>query len=97
MNRLYKMVIKSDLKDKVKIIGVGESDNGPALQRFKAAYKVPYPLVPDPDWTIGVNVFHIDGTPATLLVDKSGKVLLREEGVFDSAGAMFKKIKAKIK
>ncbi len=97
MNRLYDLVAKSDLKDKVKFIGVGESDNGSALQRFKAAYKVPFPLVPDPDWAIGVDVFDISGTPTTVLVDKSGKVLLNEAGVFDNAGAMFKKIKAKLK
>ena len=97
MNRLYNLVAKSDLKDKVKFIAVGESDNGSSLQRFKAAYKVPFPMVPDPDWDIGVDLFDISGTPTTVLVDKSGKVLLVEEGAFDSAGAMFKKIKAKLK
>ena len=97
MNRLYNLVATSDLKDKVKFIAVGESDNGSSLQRFKAAYKVPFPMLPDPDWAIGVDLFHISGTPTTVLVDKSGKVLLVEDGVFDSAGAMFKKMKAKIK
>ena len=97
MNRLYNLVAKSDLKDKVKFIAVGESDNGSSLQRFKAANKVPFPMVPDPDWDIGVELFHISGTPTTVLVDKSGKVLLVEDGVFDNAGAVFNKIKAKIK
>ena len=97
MNRLYNLVAKSDLKDKVKFIAVGESDNGASLRRFKAAYKVPFPMVPDPDWAIGVDLFHISGTPTTVLVDKRGKVLLREDGVFDNAGAVFKKIKAKLK
>lgn len=97
VNRLYNLVAKSDLKDKVKFIAVGESDNESSLQRFKAAHKVLFPMVPDPDWQIGVDLFHIGGTPTTLLVDKSGKVLLAQDGVFDNAGAMFKKIKAKIK
>jgi hypothetical protein len=97
VNRLYNLVAKSDLKDKVKFIAVGESDNGSSLQRFKAAYKVPFPMVPDPDWDIGVDLFHISGTPTTVLVDKSGKVLLTEVGFFGNAEAMFKKIKAKIK
>jgi hypothetical protein len=97
VNRLYNLVATSDLKDKVKFIAVGESDNGSSLQRFKAAFKVPFPMLPDPDWAIGVDLFHISGTPTTVLVDKSGKVLLVEDGVFDSAGAMFKKMKAKIK
>jgi hypothetical protein len=54
-------------------------------------------MVPDPDWDIGVDLFHISGTPTTVLVDKHGKVLLVQDGFFDNAGAMFKKIKAKIK
>ena len=70
MNRLYNLVAKSDLKDKVKFIAVGESDNESSLQRFKAAHKVPFPMVPDPDWDIGVDLFHISGTPTTVLVDK---------------------------
>jgi peroxiredoxin len=97
VNRLYNLVAKSDLKDKVKFIAVGESDNGSSLQRFKAAHKVPFPMVPDPDWHIGVDLFNIIGTPTTVLVDKSGKVLLTEAGVFDSADKMFQKIKAKLK
>ena len=97
VNRLYNLVAKSDLKDQVKFIAVGESDNGSSLQRFKAAHKVPFPMVPDPDWDIGVDLFDISGTPTTVLVDKSGKVLLREVGFFDNAGEMFKKIKAKLK
>lgn len=95
LNQLYKLVANSDLKDKLKFISVGESDHESALQQFKAAHKVLFALVPDPDWAIG-SVFTISGTPTTVLVDKSGKVLLVEDGAFDSAGAMFKKIKAKI-
>ncbi len=97
MNRLYNLVAKSDLKDKVKFIAVGESDNASSVQRFKAAYKVPFPMVPDPDWNIGVDVFHISGTPTTIVLDKSGKVILREDGVFDSPARVFKQLKARLK
>jgi hypothetical protein len=97
VNRLYNLVAKSDLKDKVKFIAVGESDTGASLKRFKVAYKVPFPMVPDPDWDIGVDLFHIEGTPTTIVVDKSGKVLLREDGAFDNAGQVFKKLKARLK
>jgi hypothetical protein len=97
VNRLYNLVAKSDLKDRVKFLAVGESDSASSLQRFKAAYKVPFPMVPDPDWAIGVDLFHINGTPTTVLVDKSGAVLMMEDGVFGSAEQVFKKIKAKVK
>jgi hypothetical protein len=96
VNRLYDLVAKSDLKDKVKFLAVGESDNRSSLQRFKAAHKVPFPLVPDPDWAF-CSVCTVSGTPTTILVDQSGKVLLKEDGAFDNASQMFKKIKAKLK
>ena len=96
LNQLYKLVANSDLKDRLKFISVGESDHASGLKQFKAAHKVLFALVADPDWGIG-SAFGISGTPTTVLVDKSGKVLLVENGVFDSAGALFKKIKAKIK
>jgi hypothetical protein len=97
VNRLYNLVAQSDLKDKVKFIAVGESDNASTLRHFKATHKVPFPMVPDPDWEIGVNAFHIDGTPTTVVLDQHGKVVLRESGYFDNASQIFKKLKAKIK
>jgi peroxiredoxin len=96
VNRLYNLVVKSDLRDKVKFLGVGESDNAASLRAFKAAYKVPFPLVPDPDWKIGVGVFHIDGTPTTVVVDKRGRVLMLEDGVFTSSERVFEKLKARL-
>jgi peroxiredoxin len=96
LNQLYKLVANSDLKDRLKIFSVGESDNASALKKFKAAHKIPYPLVPDPDWEF-CSACTVSGTPTLLLVDRSGKVLLVEDGAFGSAGKMFKKIKAKLK
>lgn len=97
MNRLYDLVAKSNLRDKLKFIAVGEGDSRQSLQRFKSAHKVPFPLVPDPDWKIGVDLFHISGTPTTVIVDKAGKMLLVEEGVFGNADQVFKKLKARLK
>jgi peroxiredoxin len=96
LNQLYKLVANSDLKDKLKIISVGETDSESALKQFKAAHKVPFALVADSNCAIG-SAFAVSGTPTTVLVDKRGKVLLTEDGAFESAGQMFKHIKAKIK
>lgn len=96
LNHLYKLVANSDLKDKLKILSMGESDGAAALKKFKAAYKIPYPLVADPDWEF-CSVCTVSGTPTMVLVDKRGKVLLMEVGAFESAGQMFKIIKAKLK
>jgi peroxiredoxin len=97
VNRLHNLVAKSDLKNKVKFIAVGEGDNGSSLRQFKTTYKVPFPMVPDPDWNIGVDIFHITGTPTTVVVDKNGKVLLMEDGKFDNAEAVLKKLKSRVK
>ena len=97
MNRLYNLVVNSDLKDKVKFIGVGESDTESSLGSLKTAYKVPFPLVPDPHWDIGVDVFHIQGTPTTVVVDKRGAVRLWEDGLFTDAGRVFRELKARLR
>ena len=97
VNRLYNLVENSHLKHKVKFIGVGESDTASSLKLFKSDYKVPFPLVPDPHWKIGVDVFHVDGTPTTVVVDKRGKVLLWEAGAFNRADRVFQELKARLK
>lgn len=97
VNRLYNLVVNSDLKDKVKFIGVGESDTESSLGSLKTAYKVPFPLVPDPHWDIGVDVFHIQGTPTTVVVDKRGAVRLWEDGLFTDAGRVFRELKARLR
>jgi thiol-disulfide isomerase/thioredoxin len=96
VNRLYQLLANSTLKDKVKIIAVGESNHASALKQFKVTHKIPYALVPDPDWKIG-TAFNIGGTPTTVVVDKSGQVLFTEDGAFDNAEAVFKKLKSRVK
>ena len=96
MNQLHKLVANSHLKDKVKIIAVGEGDQAGALARFKAAHKVSFAMVPDPGWEIG-TAFKIQGTPTTVVLDKHGNVLLTEVGVFNSAAGMFNRLKGKVK
>jgi peroxiredoxin len=96
LNQLYHLVEKSALKHKVKFISVGETDDAGALKRFKASYKMPFPLVPDPGCAVG-TAFNIQGTPTTVLVDRHGKVLMTEVGMFNSADQMFKRLTKKIK
>jgi peroxiredoxin len=95
MNRLYRLVEGSELKDRVKFIGV-VSNSEAAVTRWKKAYKVPFALVPDPDWEIAGN-FNITGTPTTVVVDKSGKVIILHDGVFSDATKVFDQLKAKLK
>jgi peroxiredoxin len=95
LNRLYRLVEDSDLKDRLKFIGV-VSNSEAAVTKWQKAYKVPFALVPDPEWEIAGDL-NITGTPTTVVVDKSGKVIVLHDGVFSDAPQVFKQLKAKLK
>ena len=59
-------------------------------------YKVPFALVADPEWEIA-SALNITGTPTTVVVDKSGKVVVLHDGVFSDANKAFKQLKAKLR
>ena len=53
VNELYQLLTKRpDLKDKIKIIGVGAGNSAYEVQVFKDKYVVPFPLFPDENFTI---------------------------------------------
>lgn len=95
LNRLYRLVEGSDLKGRLKFIGV-VSNSEAAVARWQKTYKVPFALVPDPEWEIAGNL-NITGTPTTVVVDKSGKVIILHDGVFSDATKAFNQLKARLK
>ena len=53
MNDLYRAIQgKKDLKNKIKMIGIGIGNTHEDIEYFKKKYKVPFPLFPDPDNSI---------------------------------------------
>ncbi|MGD0827660.1 MAG: TlpA disulfide reductase family protein [Desulfobaccales bacterium] len=96
LNRLYHLVEGSELKDRIKFIGV-VSNSDSRTAGWKSAYKVPFPLVPDPEWVIGNDILKITGTPTTVVLDKQGKVIIFHDGVFTDANKAFKGLRSKIK
>ncbi|MDY0041659.1 MAG: TlpA disulfide reductase family protein [Desulforhabdus sp.] len=53
VNELYEAIQKrSDLKDKIKIIGIGGGNTAFEIKLFKNRYKIPFTLFPDADFTI---------------------------------------------
>jgi peroxiredoxin len=93
MNNLFNLVQGSNLRDRLKFMGVGESDYESALEKFKTDYEVPFPLVSDPHGKIG-KALRIRGTPTTVVLDRNGKVLFVHQGVFREAGQIFKKLQS---
>jgi peroxiredoxin len=74
MNKLYHLVQKSDLKGKVKFLAVAQGSSVKAVKQFKKKYKVAFPMLADPNGSVG-QALHIEGVPTTVLLNQSGQAL----------------------
>ncbi len=53
VNELYRLIENNpDIKDKIKLIGIGAGNTPYEVEVFKKTYHVPLPLFPDEDFTI---------------------------------------------
>ncbi|MBM4287246.1 MAG: TlpA family protein disulfide reductase [Deltaproteobacteria bacterium] len=97
LNTLYGLIQKDPkLAGKIKIIGLAAADSPANVDMWKQKFKVPFPLLPDPDLKV-YNKLDVLGTPTTLLLDKSGTVLKAHAGVFQNPAAYLKELTAKMK
>jgi len=53
INELYRLIENNaDIKNKIKLIGIGAGNSSYEVEVFKKTYNVPFPLFPDKDFTI---------------------------------------------
>ena len=97
LNELYNKVQQdAALKDKVKFMSVGQQNDESAVKMWKGFHKVPFPVIPDPNASLG-KALNFTPYPVSMLVDKSGKILWVEVGAFESADEALKAIKSAAK
>jgi thiol-disulfide isomerase/thioredoxin len=53
VNELYRLIENNaDMKNKIKLIGIGAGNSSYEVEVYKKTYNVPFPLFPDKDFTI---------------------------------------------
>ena len=85
VNELYQAIVsRSDVREKIKIIGIGIGNTSYEVNSFKEKYQVPFPLFPDQSGAIS-NMLGVKGTPTFIgvKVDENGSL---EQFYFKSGG-----------
>jgi len=84
MNNIFSRVQQDpQLKDKVRFVAVGQGDAAEKVKMWKVFYKVAFPLIPDPNSTLG-DALGFHPYPVTFVLDKNGKIVFLHIGEMQS-------------
>ena len=92
-NQLYKSIKEDkELSKNIKMIGIGLASKSKEIAVYKQKFKVEFPLFPDPQKKAKTKskVKHV---PLTIVIDKSGKVLMSHLGVIKNLDAFLGEIR----
>ena len=80
MNKLFKLIQSDPELDKdLKMMAIGQGDSAKKVAKWRKKFRVKFPLFPDQKRVV-FRKFGTPGTPYTVLIDKSGKVLYAHGG-----------------
>ena len=86
-NRLYKIIMDDkELSKDIRMIGIALSSQSKQVDVFKEKFKVGFPLFADLQGEIQAKT-KVSSVPLTLLVDKSGKVIMSYPGIMKDLDA----------
>ncbi|HIE26342.1 TPA: redoxin domain-containing protein [Candidatus Poribacteria bacterium] len=73
-NELYAAIQQdTNLKSKVKMIGIGAGNNQREVEKYRKEKNIPYPILPDPKFEAYDAIGKAGGTPFTILIKKTRK------------------------
>ena len=80
MNKLFKLIQNDpELKNDLKMMAIGQGDSAKKVGLWRKKFRVKFPLFPDKKRVV-FKKFGTPGTPYTVLINKSGKVLYAHGG-----------------
>jgi len=72
INRLYTKILHDEnLRDRIKILGIGVGNNQKEMHQFKSEKKVCFPMIPDPEFVAYEAIGDPGGTPYFLILRKT--------------------------
>jgi peroxiredoxin len=96
MNTFFQLVQKSDIKDKVRFLAVANGCSADDVRKFKKGHKVSFPMLADPNKTVG-QVLGISGVPTTVVLNRKGEALRVHVGNIGSPKAAVEELHRLIK
>jgi peroxiredoxin len=96
VNALYQIIEQiPDIKDRIKMIGIGAGNSVLEVNTFKNQHGVPFPLFPDPDFKIHKHLGEVR-TPYFIVVkikkDRTSEIVHLREGALGVAEIFLQKI-----
>jgi len=85
INAIFDRVQKDpQLKNKVRFVAEMQGEEADKIKPWREKHKIPYPLIPDPQSTLG-DALNYHPYPVTFVLDKTGKIVYMMVGEMRSS------------